>query len=265
MNAFDGLSVVNVELTSRCNKKCWMCGRRKLEKNHPELCHWGDMQFFTAKLIASQLPSGIIVQFHNNGEPLLYDKLGQILSLFQRQIRCFNTNGILLLEKADSIIGLMEVLTISVIERERKKDNQYETVKKFIKIKGDRPPRIVYRLLGEVSDPERWYDLPGTVVTRVLHHPMGSFQYTKKVTIPEHGICLDLLSHLLIDRFGDVYPCVRFNPHKKNMLGNVMNQHLSTMWDGEKRKWMIKLHIKGMRDKVDLCKKCDFYGCPISY
>ena len=25
---FNGLTTVNLELTNRCNKRCWMCGRR---------------------------------------------------------------------------------------------------------------------------------------------------------------------------------------------------------------------------------------------
>ena len=27
----NGLSTVNIELTTRCSKSCWMCGRRKVE------------------------------------------------------------------------------------------------------------------------------------------------------------------------------------------------------------------------------------------
>jgi MoaA/NifB/PqqE/SkfB family radical SAM enzyme len=32
----NGLGNINIELTSRCNKSCWMCGRRKVEKEMPE-------------------------------------------------------------------------------------------------------------------------------------------------------------------------------------------------------------------------------------
>ena len=35
--AFEGLAVVNVELNNTCNKACWICGRRKREKEHPEM------------------------------------------------------------------------------------------------------------------------------------------------------------------------------------------------------------------------------------
>ena len=29
---FNGLYCVHLELTSRCNKNCWMCGGRKIDK-----------------------------------------------------------------------------------------------------------------------------------------------------------------------------------------------------------------------------------------
>ena len=28
---FNGLSTINIELSSRCDKACWMCGRRKVD------------------------------------------------------------------------------------------------------------------------------------------------------------------------------------------------------------------------------------------
>lgn len=49
---FNGLSMVNVELTSRCNKNCWMCGRRKIDREYPEITlEYGDMEFKLAEKI----------------------------------------------------------------------------------------------------------------------------------------------------------------------------------------------------------------------
>jgi len=265
MKCFNGLTTVNVELTSRCNKSCWCCGRRKLERDYPELCNWGDIDFELVKSIAKQLPEGIVVQFHNNGEALLYPQFGEAIKLFENQIKCLDTNGKLLLEKADEIINNLDTLTISVIENDPEGDEQYEIVKKFLKIKGNRKPFMIYRLLGKITDKQRWYKLPGIVATRVLHSPMGSFNYEKKVTIPEIGICLDLLNHLVIDRFGDAYPCVRFNPHKYNYLGNVKKDKLIDLWNSKKRLTLIKEHIKGSRSYSPLCSKCEFWGCPTGY
>ena len=102
---FSGLTTVNVELTNKCNKNCWMCGRRKIDRDYPEFAlKYGEMDFELVKSIAEQLPDGIVVQLHNNGEPLMYPKFKEAAALFKRQIRCTDTNGILLLERADDII-----------------------------------------------------------------------------------------------------------------------------------------------------------------
>jgi len=262
---FNGLTTVNVELTSRCNKDCWMCGRRELEKKFPHLVDWGDMPFKMVQKIAEQLPHDIIVQLHNNGESLLYPDLSFALSEFSNQIRCLDTNAKLLVAKADDVIGRLDTLTISVIENDPEGDEQYDIVKRFLDIKGDVAPFMVYRLLGKVKKPKRWYELPGTVVTRTLHSPSGSHTYEKKVTKPEIGICLDLLHHLVIDRFGDVYPCVRFNPRGYGVLGNVMETPLIEIWNSKKRREWISKHISQKRNAVPICRetKCEYWGCPV--
>lgn len=239
-----------------------MCGRRKLEREYPELTNWGDMPKEMVYEISKQVPSGIVVQFHNNGEPTLYPDLGLALSYFSDNIRCFNTNAKLLMEKAYEIIGNLETLTISVVQDDSESDEQYSTVCDFIKRKGIRKPSLVFRLLGKVDHPERWYGLPGKVATRVLHDPEGSRNYEKRVTIPEIGICLDLLTHLAINRYGEVSVCVRFDPKKEGVIGNLASKGLDEIWNGKVRKWYLDCHIEGNRNYLKLCSKCDYYGAP---
>lgn len=262
---FNGLTVVNVELSSRCNKNCWMCGRRKLDRDYPEIAlKYGDMDFELVKKIAKQLPPDIVVQLHNNGESTLYPKFGKALKLFHRQIRCLDTNGKLIVKKAKEIIGNMETLTISVIENDPEEKEQYGLVKEFLKIRRARKPNLIYRCLGKV-DTKKWEKLPGIVVTRILHHPLGSFQYKKNPTKPETGICLDLLNHMAIDRFGNVSICVRLDPLRKGVIGDANKTPLIDIWNSPKRKKWIKHHIKGERKKVPLCSTCEFWGVPTGY
>ena len=260
----NGLGFLNVELTSRCNKSCWMCGRRKLEREYPELCDWGDMSRELVEEISRQVPKGIVVQLHNNGEPLLYPDLGWALSLFKGNIRSFNTNGKLLIEKSDEIIGNLETLVISVIQDDPEGDEQYATICDFLRRKGIRKPSLVFRLLGNVDRPERWGRLPGIIARRILHDPDGSRNYEKRVTIPETGICLDLLTHLAINRYGEVSVCVRFDPEKHGVIGNLNSKTLSEIWNGSVRKHYIDSHLGGLRHTLNLCGKCDFYGVPTS-
>jgi len=329
MNNF--ATFIHIELTNRCNKSCWCCGRRKLEKEYPHLANFNkNMEFELIKSIAKQLPNNTVVHLHNNGEPTLYPKLKEAIKLFKNQITHFDTNAILLLEKSDDIIDNLDILTISVIENDPLGDEQFEIVKKFLKLKKDKKPRVVFRLLGNVSKfplknlpknkkmikdhycegceyfkesafpncllfntvvfddgwghireeacrlgydfdwnrEKRWYNLAKEynclIATRVLHDPMGSFKYRKKVTIPEYGICQEILTHLAINVDGDVSVCVRFDPLKKLVMGNVKKQKLIDIWNSKKRLKMLKEHIKGNRNCNEICTKCDYYGYPIS-
>ena len=118
-NGLFGLANINIELTSRCNKNCWICGRRKIEREYPELTlKYGDMGFPLLEKIAFQLPPNIVVQLHNNGESLLFPQFGAALDLFKKQTTNIVSNGKLLLEKADHIIGRLDTLAVSIIEND---------------------------------------------------------------------------------------------------------------------------------------------------
>lgn len=260
---FNGLTTVNIELTSRCNKDCWMCGRRKVDRDYPELAlNYGDMEFGLVESIARQLPEGIVVQLHNNGEPLLYPRFKEAAGLFDRQIRCTDTNGILIVEKADEIIGNLDTLTISTFENDEKADEQYELIKEFLKIKGDSKPNVIIRCLGNM-DLDRYKKFGCIIATRILHSPMGSFKYQKRPTVPEIGICLDFLNHMVIRRNGDVSICVRFDPKGLGVIGNCTETPLIDIWNGAERKEWLQYHKEGKRGKVPLCSYCEFWGVPV--
>lgn len=258
-----GLANVNVELTSRCNKNCWMCGRRKVERDYPDLTlQYGDMDFDLVQAIAAQLPKHVVVQLHNNGEALLYPRFGEAVRLFTNQVTNIVTNGKLLVEKADEIIGCLDTLAISVIENDPEADEQFEIIKEFLSIKGDRKPFTLLRLNGEI-DPQRYQDLGLVMATRILHSPMGSFNYQKRSpTIPEIGICLDFLHHLAINSQGLVSICVRFDPKRLGVIGDVRTQSLAEIWNSPKRLQWLECHKRGRRSDVPLCAYCHFWGVP---
>lgn len=262
---FNSLTTVNIELTSRCNKNCWMCGRRKVDREYPKLAmKYGDMDFTLVKSIARQLPSDIVVQLHDNGEPLLYPRFKEAVKLFNRQIRCMDTNGKLIVEKAEAIISNLDTLTISTFENDKEVDEQYSLIKKFLKIKGQKKPNVIIRCLGKINL-ERYKKLNCIIATRILHSPMGSFKYKKNPTVPEIGICLDLLSHMVIRKDGKVSICVRFDPHGLGIIGDCTKTPLVDIWNGAKRKKWLKYHIEGKRRKVPLCSYCEFWGVPTGY
>ncbi len=258
-----GLTTVNVELTSRCNKNCWMCGRRRIDREFPEIAmSYGDMDFDLVKRIAQQLPPSIVVQLHNNGEPLLYPRFREAASLFGQQIKCIDTNGKLLLERADEVIDVLDTMAISVIEKDTEADEQFEIIGKFIELKKGRKPFTLLRINGKV-DTGRYEKFGLIMAHRVLHSAIGSFNYMKRnPTIPEIGICLDFLHHLAINKDGEASICVRFDPKRLGVVGDTKKQSLSEIWNGKQRMAWLEYHRQGQRDQVPLCSYCHFWGVP---
>lgn len=259
------LLTVNIELTSRCNKDCWMCGRRKIDKDYPNIkMNYGDMDFELLKNISSQIPDRVLIQFHNNGEPFLYPRLKDALKLFKGKIRTLDTNGKLLLERSDDIQKNLESITISTFQNDPEWENQYKVLVKYLEKYGNSYPNVIIRVLGDVGKERlKLYEETGCLLAhRVLHSPMGSFGYQRKTVIPEHGFCMEMLSHPAINRFGEVSTCVRFDPHRVGVLGDLKKQSFEEIWMGKKRDKWLRLHLKGLRDKVPLCSKCEFWGIP---
>ncbi|MFX0138506.1 MAG: radical SAM/SPASM domain-containing protein, partial [Candidatus Hodarchaeota archaeon] len=262
-NHMNNLCNVNVELTDRCNKNCWMCGRRKRERENSKI-KYDEMDFSLVETIAQQLPDKVVVQLHNNGEGLLYSNFGDAVAAFHRQITTITTNGKLLMEKRKEIIDNLDTLALSVIEKDVESTEQYEIFKQFMKIKENRKPFVVIRMVGRVD--RLWkkryeqFELPMTY--RILHSPDGSFDYQYNPVIPEIGICLDFLNHLAINREGEVSICVRYDPKRLGVIGNANKQLLKEIWEGHKRGKWLEYHLKGERDKVPLCKTCEFWGIP---
>jgi radical SAM protein with 4Fe4S-binding SPASM domain len=242
-----------------------MCGRRMVDREYPNLAiDYGDMDFKLLEMIAPQIHPGIVVQFHRDGEALLYPEFGRAMRLFPNNIRNIVTNGKLLVQKADEIIGNLETMSISVFGNDEEADEQKELLEEFLKIKKERKPYVTLRLIGDIdSSPYDKYNLQ--IIRRVLHSPMGSFGYVKrKPVIPEIGICWDFLNHPCVNRKGDFSICVRFDPSGIGILGNLSNESLHDMWNSERRTAWKKCHIEGRRNDVPLCEKCEYWGVPIA-
>ena len=260
----NGLASVNIELTNRCNKSCWMCGRRKMEKEHPELCNWGDMDFHLLEKISGQIPSDVVVQLHNNGEPTLYPHLKDALRLFKHHTTAFDTNGSMLLDRYEDIFNGVDSIAVSVVQDDPDQAEQMAILDEFLAKKGSARPIVVLRILGNVDQkviPARAAS-KCLVVRRILHSPDGSRDYEKPVVKPEIGICLEALSKLSIDRFGNVSPCVRFDPKKIAVLDNAANVSLDKIWNGNRRRIFLEFHKSGQRNRNPLCAVCDYWGIP---
>jgi len=268
--ALNGLSQINVEISSICNKNCGLCGRRKYDREHGTQ-DYGYMPLELVKTIAEQIPENITIGTHWNGEPLTHPQLGEALTYLKKR-NCFIyavSNGKLLMEKRDDIANNLSSISISVIEgdEEWERELQYKILKQYISsVSYLNLPVVILRFVGIISDEQRYIELGLPIVRRTLHAPQGSFNYRKPPVIPEHGVCQDLLSRLAVDRYGNISICVRLDIEQKLVLGNINDgMTLDQAWNSEKRLKIKELHITGKRHESGFCHtNCQFYGVPTS-
>ena len=258
----NGLSQINIELTSRCDKSCSFCGHQdpKVNKN----LKFGDIDYELLASVSQSLPENIVVQFHRDGEPLIYPELKEALWLFTDQIRSIVTNGNKLAEKADEIIDNCDTVTVSVFRADEQEDQQLESLKKFLKIKGDRRPNVLIKIVGNIeTSRQAVFETMGLqVIYRLLHVPQGSFGYRKgRPTIPETGICQDFLTHPSVDWEGRVFVCNRLDTEQSGYMGDLNIDSLDEIWNGERRMKWLDAHRRGRRDLASpLCRNCEFWG-----
>lgn len=257
-------SIINIELTNICNKNCFMCGRRKREEKQGKI-YKDNIDFKLLEKIANEISNRqVLIQFHWDGEPTMYPRLGEALDLFRGNIRCFDTNGKLLVDKADEIINNLETLTLSTFDLDTDKEEQWDILQQFLVIKGNKKPFVIIRRLGNIT--EEWmkkYESTGLLMAdRILHSPAGSFKYSKKTIVPEHGICLEALMHPAINVYGDMSQCVRYDPDRINILENVYKNTIEEIWNSDKRNEWLQWHSIGNRNNHPMCRKCEFWGIP---
>lgn len=263
-----GLAQINIELTSRCDKHtlCSFCGHQD-PAVHPAL-KFGEMSASLWHKLASDLrplAHGLVVQFHRDGDPLAYRCIQEVLDYFWANIRSIVTHGERLAERADQLIQHCESVTVSIFRGDPDRDIQLAALREFLKLKGDKLPRVFLKVVGDMSDDElaEYTQLQVPIMRRLIHLPSGNSRYAHRVpTMPEHGLCLDLLHHPSVAWDGRVFLCNRLSTDDAGLIGNLNEESLDSIWNGKLRADYIQKHIEGRRAEVPACKDCLYYGVP---
>lgn len=263
--ALDGLSQINIELTSRCDKNCRFCGHQNPKVN-PAIAGAGDMPIELLAEIAVQVPKGVVVQFHRDGEPLLYPALAEALALFDGRIRSIVTHGAHLGARAAEIIGHAERVTVSVFSGDRAQPEQLAALSEFLARRGEASlPAVAVKVVGPINIDELapFAGLGLPLLRRQLHHPKGDWAYERRSPpIPESMICAELLSHPSVDWRGDLYICNRLQPERFGQLGSLRTTSLKRLWNGSVRRAIIADHLHMRRELQPACKGCQYWGHP---
>lgn len=268
--ALGGLSQINIELTSRCDKYtlCGFCGHQN-PAVHPTL-KFGDLSETLLGRLASDLaPLGrsLVVQFHRDGDPLAAppDLLENALYYLDAHIRSIVTHGERLGALAKRLIGHCETVCVSIFRGDPDRPLQVEALRLFLAQKGDRLPRVVLKVVGDMShddlQPYLVFGLP--LLRRRLHVPVSNARYAGGLpAMPEHGLCLDLLHHPSVAWDGRVYLCNRLDTQDRGLIGNLNEESLDAIWNGKLRQDYLQKHLDGRRADVPPCADCQYYGIP---
>jgi hypothetical protein len=261
-----GLSNLFIEWTSICDKThlCGMCGHQN-EAINTSLKH-GEMSLELMEKIRRQLPTGIALAFHKDGDPLAHSRVGDALAIFKGFVTAIVTHGLNLAKKADEIIDNCTTVNVSIFRGDRDHRAQFESLKAFMEKKGNRAPMVQAKVIGDMDNDsiDEYVALGVAITRRLLHVPIDNSRYVHRdPVVPETRVCSDALHRPSIDWEGNFWLCNRLNPERHGYLGNVKTDPIELLWNGPTRQRMIEAHKAGRRDLANpLCATCKHWGTP---
>ena len=138
-----GRQMFDVELTTNCNKKCYLCPREKLTRTGQTMTE----EIF--EILLDWLPPDCDVFFAGFGEPLLHEKCTEFVKHLHDSGRraSIMTNGILLSAKkiAELFDAGLDKLQISIMQK-----TDLEKIPHFVKIiSAEYKNRVVFNIIKE--------------------------------------------------------------------------------------------------------------------
>jgi radical SAM protein with 4Fe4S-binding SPASM domain len=285
---------VNIELTNKCNLKCLMCPRHKLEN-----LEVGDIDFELFEEIIDE-----IAKFANEktcltlvglGEPLMYPHL--IDAIEYVKMKCpkssivFDTNGTFLNEAwSRMLIGSMrkrDKLLISLNAGSQKTykwltgtdryDHVVNNIKNFLAIRrsaGEAGPRVSIQILetkkteSEIEQFKKFWNPFGGPDDNISVKPLlnvGGKIETSALSNREKGRrypCYSLWTVLSVDKEGNVYPCCEgFSSREASdlLLGKIGRKPLIDIYS-DKIKSIRKKHLNSQWNDIHVCSACDSWS-----
>ena len=271
-------TVLQIELTNRCNLNCIMCPRQGMTRAI------GDMPLELFNKIVDQLKGKTeIAILHLLGESLLHPNLFEMIDYCRKiGIRTvLSTNATLLNEqraqkllnsKLDILLLSFDGFSQKTYEKIRQGadfNKVVENIKSFLLMKNAPYPFIIVQMI-EMKDTQDqikdfldfWRDYKVRALVKPFTHWQGDVESIKKLVANPHeviksnAICDRLWMWLTVLADGTLIPCCRDYDGKYSM-GNLKEQTIQEVWNGEKMIEFRKKYLQG-RDKIDICKTCDY-------
>ncbi|MDP2947018.1 MAG: radical SAM protein [Nanoarchaeota archaeon] len=272
----------NIETTNACNLSCRMCPRK--ESNRPV----GYLSMDLCRKIVDEAkkygPRGF--SLHKDGEPLLHSDLFKIIEYIKKSNSknaiYLTTNGILLdKEKALKIlksgvdrfnisIGAARKETFKKIKGYDALEKIEENVRNFIKLKKDGGYKTeisvqIIKLEETAAEIEefknKWKKYPVKInIWNFLNWGGAKEDKVGDDVAPKARYpCYALWFSPAINWDGRVSLCC-MDWDEKLIIGDINNQNLAEIWQGEKLKNYRKIHLQGKYNQLPVCDKCNYWS-----
>lgn len=271
---------LGIETTARCNLQCKMCPRTLALKRPTK-----DMNLKTFRNIMEQIEGKVeFISLQEYGEPLMNLNIFKMITIAKNyNIKTgLSTNATLLSKETsykliqaglDYLIFAFDGATKKTYEKIRK-GAKYEMVqrniKNFLEIKNKLQSKIfvvvqcIYmkETANEIADFKKQWWIKGVDALRIRQITQGISQYDqetkKKLTNKQNVPCYWLWTEPAIFWDGTVVPCCQ-DVNADIVLGNINTENLLNIWNSAQMQHLRRLHKKGKRDKIPICKDCNMY------
>jgi radical SAM protein with 4Fe4S-binding SPASM domain len=265
-----------VETTAKCNLYCPMCPRETHKQPKADM---SDEHF--VRLVEQAGSTAEHMMLIGLGEPFMDRQIFHRIELCAQHTisTLISTNGTFLDEKtaARLLETPLEQITLSFDGATResfefyRKGAKFEKVRdnfvRFARMKKERRSKLqvvvqmvrMERNAGEVDDFVRfWRRLPGVDQVRIKADETNLMR-------PDAGHTADEWKHpchylwrgpMYVKHSGDVYPCCQSYMLDGAPVGNIGEDTLESLWNGETMQRMRRLHASGRAGEIDVCARC---------
>jgi radical SAM protein with 4Fe4S-binding SPASM domain len=276
---------IALEVTNVCNFRCKFCPQSL--PSHQLLAPNRFLSKSDATTIFKALRDGGVksktIHYTLDGEPFSNRKFNEICEAGRDHgftTAIFSTNGFFCtpgrLKELPS--GVKYVLCIdfcddrSYFESYRGTPNSWQVVLSNILSSADRISDTTFRITDissfTIRDPhelQNRYDALKArfakhksvkVGQRIFHNATGLIQINGKAPSKKYHRCPYPWTSMVIASNGDVVACCRDLEHR-TVLGNLLNQSLEAVWNGEPMQAMREALVKQLPDTISACAGCD--------
>jgi len=258
---------VYVEPTNRCNLSCDFCPQ-SLEDYEDRTGKRQDMPLDLWRKVMDEVATLKIksLKLYFFGEPLLHHDIGDMVVIAKKACERveLTTNGMALTRnKSASLIEAgLDYLRVSIYPDIARPETVIRNVSYLRELRdalGLTKPVLCAKVFTR-AEAERIRPFYESIVDEIavegLHTIGSEFVQISQQEKDDRKACPYPFYNLVVKSNGDVVPCC-VAWEDSLVVGNVREQTLLEIWQGEKLARIHRLHLEGRRNELAACAKCD--------